>query len=186
MSQQIEEEQKTQLLVDNVAQDLIDHGDMGDGDDGNDIRPSSSRVKKVLIWNFKRQEFDMSEDDKRELREAHIKDPELWREFEELYKSLEPTDHPKVKKRSCCKATLLWIGATILLLTIFYCFFIILQLALFNLIMLVVMAVSWYKLLGVNRAVISRILDNGRKASFKTWIRQLKELQWQKEKSIEI
>ena len=142
MSHQIEEEQKTQLLVDDVAQDLIDAGDLGDGDDATDIRPSSSRVKKVLIWNTKRQEFDMSEDDKKELREMHIKDAELWRQFEELYKSLEPTDHPLVKKRSCPKATLLWIVASFFLLVIFYCFFIILQLALFNLIMLVVMAVS--------------------------------------------
>ena len=47
--------------------------------DGLDIRPSSSRVKKVLIWNPRRREFEMSEDDKRELREAHIKDPDLWR-----------------------------------------------------------------------------------------------------------
>ena len=43
-----------------------------------DQRPSSSRVKKVLIWNPKRQEFDMSEEDKRELREAHIKSDHLW------------------------------------------------------------------------------------------------------------
>ena len=59
-------------------------------DDMGEIRPSSSKVKKVLIWNSKRQEFDMSEDDKRELRDAHIKDLELWREFEELYRSLDP------------------------------------------------------------------------------------------------
>ena len=156
------------------------------GGDGLEIRPSSSRVKKVLIWNVKRQEFDMSEEDKKELREAHIKDPELWRSFEELYKSLEPQSHPMVKKRSCMKATLLYTLASLFLLIIFYCFFIILQLALFNLIMLVVMGVSWYKLLGISRAIISRILDNGRKASFKSWIRQLKELQWLKEKSIEI
>ena len=91
-----------------------------------------------------------------------------------------------MKRRSCVKATLFYTLASILLLLVFYCFFIILQLALFNLIMLVVMAVSWYKLLGISRAIISRCLDNGRKASFKKWIRQLKELQWLKEKSIEI
>ena len=156
------------------------------GGDGLEIRPSSSRVKKVLIWNSKRQEFDMSEEDKRELREQHIKDPNLWREFEELYRSLEPQDHPMVKKRSCLKATLLYTLACIFLLGVFYCFFIILQLALFNLIMLVVMAVTWYKLLGIGRAVISRVLDNGRKASFKTWIKQIKDLDWLKNKSIEI
>ena len=60
------------------------------GGDGLEIRPSSSKVKKVLIWNPKRQEFDMSDEDKRELREAHIKDPDLWRDFEELYRSLDP------------------------------------------------------------------------------------------------
>ena len=65
-----------------------DDNDMGG--DGLEIRPSSSKVKKVLIWNPKRQEFDMSDEDKRELREAHIKDPDLWRDFEELYRSLNP------------------------------------------------------------------------------------------------
>ena len=91
-----------------------------------------------------------------------------------------------VKKRSCLKAFFLYSLAVILLVLIFYCFFIILQLALFNLIMLVVMSVSWYKLFGISRAIISRVLDNGRKASFKRWIRHLKELDWLKEKSIEI
>ena len=128
----------------------------------------------------------MSDEDKKELREAHIKDNDLWRQFEELYKSLEPSHHPTVKKRSCIKATMFYTIAALFLLVIFYCFFIILQLALFNLIMLVVMAVAWYKILGICRAVISRILDNGRKASFKQWIRQLKDLQWLKDKSIEI
>ena len=83
-------------------------------------------------------------------------------------------------------ATLLYTLAFILLLLVFYCFFIILQLALFNLIMLVVMAVAWYKLLGIARAIISRVLDNGRKADFKKWIKELKDLQCLKDKSIEI
>ena len=193
MSNQIEEEQKSKLLQDNnqLTEDVqreMDFGSNNDdlGGDNLEIRPSSSRVKKVLIWNSKRQEFDMSEEDKKELRDAHIKDPQLWRQFEELYKSLEPQNHPMVKKRSCIKATLLYTLASIFLLGVFYCFFIILQLALFNLIMLVVMAVSWYKLLGIGRAVISRVLDNGRKASFKSWIKQIKDLEWLKAKSIEI
>ena len=95
-------------------------------------------------------------------------------------------NHPTIKKRSCLMATLLYTLAFILLLLVFYCFFIILQLALFNLIMLVVMAVAWYKLLGIARAIISRVLDNGRKADFKKWIKELKDLQWLKDKSIEI
>ena len=98
MSNQIEEEQKTQLLRDDPSQLMSDVRGGDDPmefnneamDDMGEIRPSSSKVKKVLIWNSKRQEFDMSEDDKRELRDAHIKDLELWREFEELYRSLDP------------------------------------------------------------------------------------------------
>ena len=98
MSNQIEEEQKTQLLRDDAGSQLMSDVRADDPmefsnenmDDMGEIRPSSSKVKKVLIWNSKRQEFDMSEDDKRELRDAHIKDLELWREFEELYRSLDP------------------------------------------------------------------------------------------------
>ena len=94
MQHKIEEEQKTQLLQDDHSSQLIG-GPSGekfnvenvDGDDL-DIRPSSSRVKKVLIWNPKRQEFEMSEEDKAELRDVHIKDPSLWRQFEESYRSL--------------------------------------------------------------------------------------------------
>ena len=91
-----------------------------------------------------------------------------------------------IKKSSCIKATLLKTVQVLLLFMIMYCFFIILQLALFNLIMLVVMAVCWYKLAGITNSIIKRMLDNGRKASFKRWIRSLKELPWLKEKSIEI
>ena len=65
----IEEESKTQLLNNNdnsgfdKQDDPISNNDFGDGYDF-DIRPSSSRVKKVLIWNMKHQEFDMSDQDK--------------------------------------------------------------------------------------------------------------------------
>ena len=83
-------------------------------------------------------------------------------------------------------ATIFYTVVAIFLIIILYCFFIILQLALFNLIMLVVMAVSWYKLFKFCKAHISIRLDDGRKASFKKWIRRLKELDWLKEKSIEI
>ena len=76
--------------------------------------------------------------------------------------------------------------AFLFLVVIAYCLFIILQLALFNLIMLVVMAVFWYKLYNVSKAIISRVLDNGRKKAFKQWVRDLKNLPWLKEKSIEI
>ena len=178
-----QDEQRQTLISDHM--DFNNNGQ--DGEDlGGEMRPSSSRVKKVLIWNSKRHEFEMSEEDKRELRDAHIKDDAHWQQFERMYRDLPPADHPTVKKHSCLKASLLYTLTMIFLFLVFYCFFIILQLALFNLIMLVVMVVSWYKLLGICRAIIRRVLDNGRKASFKRWIRTLKELPWLKEKSIEI
>ena len=97
-----------------------------------------------------------------------------------------PRDHPTIKKRSCVKATMLYFFQVLILLIVLYALFIILQLTLFNLIMLVVMSVFWYKLAKISHAIIVRVLDNGRKKSFKQWIRQLKELDWLKEKSIEI
>ena len=128
----------------------------------------------------------MSEQDKQDLREYHIKDSHQWQEFETMYKSLEPEEHPLIKRRSCCMQMLFYFFAILFLVLIAYCFFIILQLALFNLIMLVVMMVIWWKLLQISRAIINRILDKGRKKAFKAWVRKLKELNWLKELSIEI
>ena len=81
---------------------------------------------------------------------------------------------------------LLWTVGSIVLLFVFYLLFIILQLALFNLIMLVVMGVLWYKLAQIFKAIITRILDNGRKKKFKAYIRKFKDLKWLQELSIEI
>merc|ERR1719469_1163063 len=114
----------------------------------------------------------------------HIKDENHWKEFEEKYRSLNPNDHPQIKKPSLCKKILLASVCFILLLT--YCLFIILQLALFNLIMLVVMLVFLKKLYNVLKAISSRVLDNGQKKAFKHWIRGPKELEWLKILSIEI
>ena len=44
----------------------------------------------MLIWDKKRREFEMSDADKADLREYHIKDNEQWQQFEEKYKSLDP------------------------------------------------------------------------------------------------
>jgi len=74
----------------------------------------------------------------------------------------------------------------VFLVLLLYVFFIILQLALFNLIMLVVMAVWWWKLCKISHAVIHRVLDNGRKGPFKAYIKRMKDLQWLKDKGIEI
>ena len=64
--------------------------------------------------------------------------------------------------------------------------FVILQLALFNLIMLVVMIVWWYKLCKMCVAVIKRLLDSRRKRSFKNYIHRMKDLEWLKNLNIEI
>ena len=75
--------------------------------------------------------------------------------------------------------------AFVFLAALLYCFFIILQLALFNLIMLVVMLVFWYKIYKISRAIINRLLNNNRKKAFKSWIRELRDLSFLKELSIE-
>ena len=188
MSNRIEEEGKTQLLNNGEpAQEEVNMAaDFGEGFNDFDIRPSSSRVKKVLMWDVKRREFEMTEQDKRDLRDYHIKDDRQWQEFEEKYKSLNPEDHPLIRRQSCCMQLILYTIAAIFLLGFLYCLFIILQLALFNLIMLVVMLVMWYKLYQICKAIINRILNNGRKKAFKSWIRELKSLNWLKEHSIEI
>lgn len=90
------------------------------------MKPSSSRVKKVLYWNDQRKQFEMDEKHIQELRENHIKDPQHWNEFEHFYKGLPVEDHPQVRRPSCCKKTILIFIAFIFLLLIAYVFFIIL------------------------------------------------------------
>jgi hypothetical protein len=48
------------------------------------------------------------------------------------------------------------------------------------------MAVWWWKLCKIAQAVINRVLDNGRKAPFKKYIKKMKEMKWLKDKGIEI
>ena len=73
-----------------------------------------------------------------------------------------------------------------LCLLIAYVMFVILQLALFNLIMLVVMIVWWYKFCRASWAVITRCLDSKRKQPFQRYIRRFKELEWLKKLNIEV
>jgi len=94
--------------------------------------------------------------------------------------------HPQIKGRSFCLGTILGIIAFLVCISVAYAFFIVLQLALFNLIMLVVMIVWWYKLCKAFIAVINRCLDSGRKKAFKTHIKRIKDLDWLKELNIEI
>lgn len=124
---QVHDEQKAKLLSNEQEQ----HNEQPrvlteDLQNDLDMRPSSSRVKKVLYWNSKRQEFEMDEKHIQELRDQHINDPSLWNEFEAFYKNLPVRDHPQVRKPSCCKAILLYFVAFILLLLVGYMFFIVL------------------------------------------------------------
>ena len=146
--------------------------------DDDDLRPSSSRVKKVLNWDPQLGKFHMDQKHMNELREHHIKDPAHWRQFEEWIDKFNVADHPEKKGKSCCMGVLLWTVGVTLLLLVFYLLFIILQLALFNLIMLVVMGVLWYKLSQIFKAVITRILDNGRKKNFKAYVKEIKNEKW--------
>ena len=60
----------------------------------------------------------------------------------------------------------LWSVAVVLLIAFFYVEFIIFQLALYNVILGVVMAVYWLKALRVARSVIRQYFDNSRKKEF--------------------
>jgi len=129
--------------------------------------PSSSRVKKVLQWNSVNQAFEMDPHHKNELQQQQITDEAQWKEFESFFTGLEPADHPSNRRPSCCKGTFLFLVSFIFLVALLYVFFIILQLALFNLILLVVMLNWWWKVCKVFQALINRVLDNGRKKPFK-------------------
>lgn len=177
----METDQKTQLIETETSKTAL-----LDGEDLDDILPPSSRVKKILKWNKEREVFEIDETHKQQLKSDHIKDEAQWAEFEKLFTSLRPEDHPSKRRKSCLNGTLLFSVAVILMLGLTYVCFIILQLALFNLIMLVVMAVWLWKAGQISGAIIGRILDNGRKGPFKAFIRKIKELQWLKELQLEI
>ena len=72
------------------------------------------------------------------------------------------------------------------LIPLFYLFLIILQLALFNLIMFVVMVVWWFKFFRIARAIIKRCIDNSRTKYYRKFIKELKALSCVTENSIEI
>jgi len=175
----MENDQKTQL----IGQDTNDHLDAEDLDD---ILPPSSRVKKILKWNKELEVFEIDDQNKAQLKSDHIKDEAQWNEFEKLFTSLRPEDHPSKRRKSCIIGSMLVSVAVIFMLALTYVCFIILQLALFNLIMLVVMAVWLYKAGQICSAIIGRLLDNGRKKPFKTFIRKIKDLQWLKDLQLEI
>ena len=182
MTNRIEEENKARLIQ-APANSIVDQDE---NQNDHEIKPISSRVKKVLFWNSTIMKFGMPEKDINELRRDHIKNDEQWREFEGLYSGLNVRDHPSRKGKSCCLGSFLGIFALFICVLIAYVMFVILQLALFNLIMLVVMMVWWFKLCKMCLAVITRCLDSRRKKAFKSYIHRIKDLAWLKELNIEI
>ena len=151
-----------------------------------DIVPPSSRVKKILVWNDRTLKFEMEQKHIDELRQNHITDERNWNEFQKMYESFPANDHPKHRKPSILVGIALWTGFTIFLILLLYVFFIILQLALFNLIMLVVMMVTWWRACKISNAIIGRILGNGRKKPYKAYIKKIKELEWLKNLQLEV
>jgi hypothetical protein len=138
--------------------------------------PSSSRVKKVLCWEETQRRFVFAPEDERTLRDNVITEDANWNELSEFLSRLPKKSHPTERGNSICKGFLLGSVFAVVLLAFLYVFFIILQLALFNLIMLVVMFVGWYKLCKVFWAMLMRCLDNGRKAPFKNYMKKMKDM----------
>jgi len=122
MTSQVAEEQKDRLLTNDEMPIPSDDRESSEIQNDLDMRPSSSRVKKVLNWNSSTQDFEMDEVHRKALREAY----ENWDEFERELKYFNRRDHPQVKRPSCCKAVVLYSLAFVLLLLFAYMFFIIL------------------------------------------------------------
>ena len=74
----------------------------------------------------------------------------------------------------------------IILVAVCYLFFVLLQYALFNPIIFAVMLIIWIKMSKTFSSIITRVLDNGRKKKFKSYIRKIKELEWLQKLKIEI
>ena len=150
-----------------------------------DILPPSSRVKKILKWNRDQQAFDIEPPHKQELQQI-IGSDSRWTEFEKLYTSLPPEDHQSNRTPSLLLAILLWTCFGVILILLLYVLFIILQLALFNLIMLVVLCTVWWRACKISKAIITRVLGKGRKKPFKKFVYQMRSLEWLQALKIEI
>jgi ABC-type bacteriocin/lantibiotic exporter with double-glycine peptidase domain len=86
--------------------------------------------------------------------------------------------HPFEQNVGCGWYVLYWtLALVVFLIPVAYLFLIILQLALFNLIMLVVMVVWWFKFFRIWRAIIKRCIDNSRTKHYRKFIKGLKELE---------
>lgn len=116
-----------------------------------------------------------------ELRDGYFKKDTQFRSFENMYKDFNPEIHPQVKGIDKLMAAGLWSLAVVLLVVMFYVEFIIFQLALYNLILGVVMAVYWLKALRAVRSVIRHKLDKGRKKEFQDYWQNVASQEWAKD-----
>jgi Flp pilus assembly protein TadB len=116
----------------------------------------------------------------------HLKEREVFEEFENALHALAEHDHPSKRQVNCCLHVLYWIIAVIIMLGLAYLFLIILQLALFNLIMLVVMIVWWVRIFKVARAMIDRCIVGAKTKEYRSYIKKLKENHSIKDTHIEI
>jgi ABC-type bacteriocin/lantibiotic exporter with double-glycine peptidase domain len=111
---------------------------------------------------------------------------ERFAEFEEALHSLPENNHPSKKTVNCCLHFLYWCIAIIFMIALGYLFLIILQLALFNLIMLVVMIVWWVRIFKVARAMIDRCIVGAKTKEYRSFIKKLKDSDSIKDTHIEI
>ena len=150
---------------------------------GDLLRPFSSRVKLVIFYNEKTKSYEISEKD-RQIMQDYISFEDFYKTTHEIETSvkLRPFD-----KRTPCLNTLgLVLMSFIVILIYLYVCFIILQLALFNPIMMGVMYVYFKKVFGFLTAIRFRYDYNYRNKDFKKFVEAENERFYRKEKNIEL
>ena len=122
----------------------------------------------------------------REKIRNHLLTDERFAEFEAALHSLPEDNHPSKKTVNCFVHFMYWVAAIVLMIGLGYLFLIILQLALFNLIMLVVMIVWWVRIFKVARAMIDRCIVGAKTKEYRSFIKKLKDSESIKDTHIEI
>lgn len=139
---------------------------------------------KIIKWDEKLKKFEMDRWEEADLRENHLKDQ--FTEFAKIYNEFDASIHPKERSSNLCIALLLWSTASVILFWVFYAFFIIFQLALYNFIMGVVMFIFWWRLCQVTMSIIKRYLDNQKKKLYRAYFNEVRSRALLKSLSIEI
>ena len=146
-------------------------GEMADITD----KPVASRIKSVLQWDQALGQFKITSFEENKIRN-HLSSLLQYNTFVSALNDLKRQNHPENRRVNCCVYLIYWFIAFIFLLALMYMFLIILQLALFNLIMLVVMIVWWIRMFKVCRAIIKRCIDSSRTKHYRSFIKALKAL----------